>query len=171
MYRLKNASKVGASRVDMSKFTFATRLLARTLAGCFPEDAELARDIVQLLRPQDKEVREQRFFDVDCAVIEVLLGMIHHRKRAVGVDELAKDVNALLRSRGEILEYSAEEVGWTLRGLNIPRHTTSSGREVLLGRETSQSVHRLAQAYGLPCSQRIEAGCPDCNQAKATISK
>ena len=172
MYRLKNFGRVRDSLVDVSNFTFATRQLARTLAGCFPDDSELARDTVQLLRPHDEEIRGQRFRDVNGAVVEILWGMIHDRKqRKVGVDELANDANALLRSRGEILEYSAEEVGWTLRGLNIPRHTTSSGREVLLGRETSQSVHRLAQAYGLPCSQRIEAGCPDCNQAKATLSK
>ena len=83
------------------------------------------------------------------------------------VDELAKDVNALLRSRGEILEYSAEEIGWKLKDLNIPRHTSSSGRQVLLGRETSQRVHRLAQVYDLPCSHRIEPDCPDCNQAQS----
>ena len=87
------------------------------------------------------------------------------------VDELAKDANALLRSRGEILEYSAEGVGWRLHGLNIPRHTSSSGRQVLLGRDTSQIVHRLTQAYDMPCSQRVKAGCPDCKRAKSALSK
>ena len=45
------------------------------------------------------------FIDVLCseirarAIVEILLGNIHQRKqRAVKVDELAKDVNALLRS-------------------------------------------------------------------------
>jgi len=36
MYRLKNSGKVRQSRVDVSKFTFATRQLACTLAACFP---------------------------------------------------------------------------------------------------------------------------------------
>jgi hypothetical protein len=172
MYRLKNSGKVSESRVDVSKFTFATRQLARTLAVCFPEDSELARDTVQLLRPQDEEVRGQRSRDVNCAIIEILWAIIHDRKqREVRIDELAKDVNALLRSRGEILAYCAEELGWKLRNLNIPRHSSSSGRQVLLGRDTSQSVHRLAQAYDLPCTQRVEAGCPDCNQVKTTLSK
>jgi hypothetical protein len=172
MYRLKNSGKLRESRVDVSKFTFATRQLARTIAACFPEDSELASDAVQLLRPQDEEVRGQRSCDVNCAIVEILWGILHDRKRREErVDELAKDVNALLRSRGETLTYSAEELGWKLRNLNIPRHSSSSGRQVLLGRDTSQSVHRLAHAYGLPCAQRVEAGCPDCNQAKATLSK
>ena len=172
MYRLKNAPKVREPRVDVSKFTFATRQLARTLAASFPEDLELARDIVQLLQPQDEEVRWQRSTDVNCAIIEMLRGYIHERKELeVQVDELAKDVNALLRSRGEIVEYSAEEVGWKLRDLNISKQTSSSGRRVLLNRHTSQSVHRLAQTYDLPCPQGSQAGCPDCSHPKVTVSE
>ena len=173
MYQLKNSGKVRES-VDVSKFTFATRSLARTLAACFPEDAELARDTVQLLRPQDEEVRGQRSCDVNCAIVEILWGIIHDRKQqAVRVDELAKFVDALLRSRGETFDYSAEEIGWKLRYLNIPRHSSSSGRQVLLGRNTTQLVHRLAQAYDLPCLLRVEAGagCPDCTQEEPALSK
>jgi hypothetical protein len=172
MYRLKNSGKRRESPVDVSNFTFATRPLARALAASFPEDSELARDAVQLLRPQDEEARGQLSCDVNCAIVEILWGVIHDRKqREVRVDELAKDVNALLRSRGEILAYSAEELGWKLRDLNIPRHSSSSGRQILLGRDTSKSVHRLAHAYGLPCSRRRDAGCPDCNQEEPALSK
>jgi hypothetical protein len=172
LYRLKNSGKVHESQADVSNFTFATRQLARTLAACFPEDSGLARDTVQLLRPQDEEVRGQRSRDVNCAIVEVLWAIIHERKqREMKVDELAKDVNALLRSRGETLVYSPEEIGWKLKSLNIRRHSSSSGRQVLLGRDTSQGVHRLARAYDLPCTQAVEADCPDCNQAKANLSK
>ena len=172
MYRLKNAGKGLESPVDVSNFTFATRELARGLAACFPEDPELARDTVQLLRPQDEEIRGLRACDVNCGIIEIFWGLVHDGKqREVRVDELAKLVNALLRSRGETLEYSAEEIGWRLHNLNIPRHTSSSGRNVVLGRDTSQSVHRLARDYDLPCAQGVKAGCPDCNLEKAVGSK
>ena len=118
------------SRVEVSEFTFAMRRLARSVAVCFPEDTELARDAVQLLRPQDEEVRGQRSRDVNCAIVEILFGNIHQRnQRAVKVDELAKDVNALLQSRGELIEYSAAETGWKLKGLNIQRHSDRSGRQ------------------------------------------
>jgi len=170
MYRLKNYGKVCESRVEVSEFTFVMRQLARSVAMCFPEDAELARDAVQLLRPQDEEVRGQRSRDVNCAIVEILLGNIHQRKqRAVKVDELAKDLNALLQSRGELIEYSAEEIGWKLKGLNIQRHSDRSGRQVLLDRGTSQIVHRLARAYDLPCPQCVEGDRPDFARPQVTL--
>jgi len=172
MYRLKNCGKLHESQVDVSTFTFATRPLARTLALCFPEDSGLARDTVQLLRPQDDEVRGQRSRDVNCTIVEILWAITHEGKqREVQVDELAKDVNTLLKSRGETLIYSPEQIGWKLKSLNIPRHSSSAGRQVLLERDTRHYVHRLARAYDLACTQSKEAGCHDCNQAKAAISK
>jgi hypothetical protein len=172
MYRLKNAGRVIESRVDLSSFTLAMRPAARVLAACFPEDSELARETVELLRPQNEEVRSQSYCNFECAIVEVLWRIIHDGKeREVKVDQLAGDVNALLRSRGEVLEYSAEEVGWKLRSLNIRRHTTSSGRIVLLNRDASKSVHGFAQAYGLPCLASVEAGCSDCKSQKHVHSK
>lgn len=164
MYRLKNVPKVREPQVDVSQFTFATRPLARTLAMCFPEDLELACEMIELLRPQDEEARGQCSRDVNYAIVEILLGYLHDRQqREVRVKELAKDVNALLRSRGEIIEHSPEELGRKLSNkLSIPRHPSSAGQQVLLNRDTSQSVHRLAQAYGLPCAEHPEASCPDC---------
>jgi len=145
--------------------------MLRTVAMCFPEDPALASDTVQLLRPQDEEVHRQRSRDVNCAIVEILWAITHERKqREIRVDELAKDVNALLRSRGETFEYSPEKIGWDLRNLNIHKHKSRSGRQILLGRDTSETVHRLARAYDLPCLLRVEAGCPNCKQDGATIS-
>jgi hypothetical protein len=169
MYRLKNCGKIRES-VDVSKFTPATRPLARSLAACFPGDSELSRDTVELLRPQDEEARSQRSCDVNYAIVEILLATVHDQKlKAVRVDELAKLVNALLQSRGETLTYSTMEIGWKLRGLNIPRHSRSSGREVSLGRTTSQNVHLLARAYEVQLLRA--ANCRDCGQDESIVSK
>ena len=170
-YRLKNLAKVRTIDVAF-EFSLPTRQLASALAMCFPEDSNLAKEIIQLLRSQDEEGREQRFLNVNYAIVEILLGLVHNPEQdEIRVDQLAKDVNVLLRSRGEILEYSAEEIGWKLRSMNIPRHTTSGGREVPLGRETSQLIHRLAQAYGLPCLASVEPGCPECSRRQQAVSK
>ena len=172
MYRLKNFSKVRESRVDVSQFTAATRRLAGALAACFPGDPGLARETSLLLRPQDEEIRAQRFLDVTYILVEILWGEIHSREhKQVSVSNLAKDVNALLRSRGEFREYSPEEVGWKLKGLSIPRHTDTSGRQVLLDRDTSRRVHRLAQTYDLPCSQHVGDGCAHCAPPERPVAK
>lgn len=168
-YRLKNYPKIEEVKGDFPELTTATRQLARAVAACFPEDPDLACQVVQLLKPQDEETRGRCFYDVNYAIVEVLLGLIHSRKqREERVDELAKNVNALLWSRGETLSYSAEEVGWKLRGLNIPRHSSTSGRQVLLTRETKLVVHRLAQSYGVP---RAEKDCRDCAESEANVDK
>lgn len=171
LYRLNNLRKASASEVDVSKFSFEMRPLALALAQCFSEDSELAREVVQLLQTQDAEVREQRSRDPNCAILELLLAMIHEGKQgAVRVNVLTMDVNVILRSRGEILEFSPEEIGGRLRKMKIPRHENSSGREVVFNRDNSQRVHRLAQTYALlgGCVQR---GCPDCNQAQVAVSE
>ena len=163
MYRLKNCAKVRQSQVEVTQLSVATRPLARALAACFPGDSDLARDIVLLLGPQDEEIRAQRFLDVNCMIVEILLGELHSGKRTkVQVGDLAKDVTALAQSRGEIKGYGTEVIGWKLKGLSIPKHTNTSGRHVVLDRDTSRRMHRLARAYELQCLQRVKDGCSDC---------
>ncbi|MGA7564528.1 MAG: hypothetical protein WBW53_00465, partial [Terriglobales bacterium] len=171
MYRLKNCGKLPESPVEVSGFTFATQQLARAIAACFPDDPELALEAVELLRPQDDAVRGQGLCDVNRVIVEILWSMIHGGTPKVMVEALAADVNALLRSRGEILAYRSEEIGWKLRGLNIARHTSSRGRQITLGRETSERVHRLAEAYGLPREGRVDVRCPHCDRGEPVLSK
>ena len=159
--------KYGGLKSMSPEFTPATGRLAMTLTMYFPEDLRLARDVVHLLRPQDQEIRERRFFDVNYAIVEILLDMIHRKECEVRVAELAAEVTALLRSRGEIFEYLPEEIGWKLRDLNIPRHSSSSGRQVVFGRDVSQRVHRLAKDYNLQSPQGVQIYCPDCSNPQA----
>jgi len=140
------------------------RPLARTLAACFPDDPTLAREVAELLKPQDADLRKRAFFDVNFAILEVLWGEIHGgTRREEPVTQLAKDVNALLWSRGEILAYSAETIGWKLRDLGIPRRDSSAGREVQFGRVTSAIVHKLS--FGLSFCEEAVTNCPDCQHS------
>jgi hypothetical protein len=171
---LRNHAIIRGAKVDASvtKFTSATSQIARTVAACLQEDSELARETVLLLQQQDDDLRAQRALDVNCVIAEVLWARVHNQEeRDVRVEDLTKDLNALLRSRGERVEHSAEEIGWKLRGLNIRRHTVSSGRHVLFDRETRRRTHQLALAYELPCLAKIQHDCQDCIDVEKTISK
>ncbi len=170
MYRLKNIATMQECQTDVSRFFFATRPVARTLLRCFPEDPNLACDVVQLLDPQDEEVRDRLSRDVNYVVVEILLGLIHEQKQtAVRVKELAEDVNVLLRSRGEVLKFSPEEIGGRLRKMAIPRHKNSSGRVVMLNRDISRRVHHWAKIYEL--GGLSQSRCPDCSEAQSTVSE
>ena len=171
MFRLRNLVRPRKSGLDLSKFTPAMRPPARTIADCFAEDPRLARDAVQLLEAQDQELRAQRYLDPQCAALEVLITLIHQGKpQEIQVDELTRDVNTLLWSRGEFLEYRPEEMGWRLRAMKLPRHTDSSGRKIILGREMSLRIHQLARDYDLLTGPRVRSDCSDC-QLEALDSK
>jgi hypothetical protein len=149
--------------VDASTFTSDTRQLAAVLGACLSQDPEFANEIVDLLRPQDEEFREERLCTLEYAVIEMLWGFVHRgSEKQIAVAELADKANSLLRSRGECLIYSAEEVGWKLRALGVRRHTSTAGRHVVFDRESRRKVHDLARIYDLP-SERVD-GCPDCRE-------
>ena len=171
-YRLRHLATVRDTQVEVAEFTSAIRPLAGAFAKCLADDQKLAQNTISLLRPQDDDVKERRFLDVNCVVVEILWGLVHDPKqRSIQVEELATYVNALLRSRGESIEYSAEEIGWSLSKLNIRRHTTSSGRQIPLGRDNGIIVHQIAAGYRLECAQRVHDGCATCEPQLDTDKK
>jgi hypothetical protein len=170
MYRLRNAAKLGQADVDLSSFTLAMRPLARTIAMCFPGNPKLATEAVRLLLPQNEEHLARRFLDPRCAIVDILLAATHKGKQAdLMVEQLTTQVNSLLRSRGERVEYSAEEVGWQLRDLQIPRRTTSAGRLIVLNRDNSKRLHSLARSFEL--LMEGAEGCLDCSNAQIIEAK
>jgi hypothetical protein len=161
MYRLKNLKTVAESDIDVSTLSRSTARLARELAARFPADKDLAREVTELLRPQDEDLRAQCFLDSNYVLTEVLLAEIHSRNRnRLRVDELAKDLSAHLRSRGEIRDWTAEQLGWRLSQLGIPRASDREGRYVAVNLENSRRVHAIARdlAPDIPASP----GCPEC---------
>lgn len=169
--RLTNRTPFSDFSMDARAFTSETRRLAGALGACMPQDPEFGRELMELLRPQDEESRAERFCSIECVLVEVLWGLLHHKTaQQITVARLAKKANALLRSRGEVLSYSAEEVGWRLRSLGIIRHTTSAGRQVLFDRDTRRRVHSLARAYELACAQVPVRGCAECEANEASVS-
>lgn len=169
-YRLKALGTTNEVAVDVSHLSPSMQSRARILASCFPTDAKLAGDAVQLLSPQDEEVRRESALRVDYAILKVLLGTIHEGKlHAVGVEELAQLVNSLLQSHGELWAYGHETIGRLLASMTIERHRNGSGQRVLLDRRTSGCVHRQARVRGLLSEVDLKSDCPDCGDV-ATAS-
>jgi hypothetical protein len=162
-YRLKHCAKIQVIEADVPEFAVATRQLASNLAACFSDDLELAKELVSLLGSQDQDLRAKQTGDIEYAILSVLLGLIHEGKlRRIPAAKIAQWADALQRSKGQVFEYSAEEVGWKLRAFNVCRHRTSSGSVIKLDSETRRQVHRLARRYGL--LSKIPGGeqCPEC---------
>lgn len=170
-FRLKNLVTLRESPVDGNEFTEATREVAFALGACLSEDPELAHETIQLLRTQDDDARAEKQCDVSYVVVEILWGLVHHsQQKNIVVEELAKMVNALLRSRGGAQNYNAEEIGWKLRAMGVPRHSSVDGRQVVLDGANRRKIHDLARAYELPSTVAAE-NCSDCGVIQDAVSK
>lgn len=144
-YRLQKVSKLSTLNFAVESLSPATEQLAFMIGVCLSEDAEVARETVQLLRAQDDDLRAQQLLDVNCVLLEVLWGLMHKSEfNVVMVNDLAKFVNALLHSRGGELHYSPVEIGWKLHAAGIPRHATAAGRQVVLDASNRRRLHELA---------------------------
>jgi hypothetical protein len=167
-YRLQNLTKIQLLEVEVPNFAAPTRQLAMSLGSCFRQDPELADVIYSLLAPQDKEWRDTRAASIEQSVLEILFQLLHKRNlKRIPVNKIADYANTLQRSRGEIREYTAAEIGWKLKTMGIHRHRTSSGSVINLDSETSAQVHRLARPYGLVAKMPDAERCRECSAAEA----
>jgi hypothetical protein len=170
-YRLANFAKIRVSRLRGANFTDQTRELAVNLAACVMGDPELAAGVVPLLKERDECVRGQRDKDLEVVVIEAVLGVFHeNEKKRVQVTEIAALANSILRSRGEFIEYTPEEVGHRLVILGLERTRTAAGMCLILTSAMRRFVHGLARTYDVPSVASVVSGCPDCKAASGPAS-
>src|ERR1017187_1827818 len=148
-YRLTNYSRIRISHVHGMNFTHQTREIATNLAACIVDDAELASGVVPLLKEQDDIVRGQPDRKLDAAILGAVLACLHEQKSdRVQVKEITALANTLLRTQGEIVEYSPEEMGHRLDSFSLGRKRQTEGMFLMLDRYSSRLVHRRARASG-----------------------
>jgi hypothetical protein len=166
LYRLRNYRAVSESKFDIPQFTPGLRDLARSLGAALVNDADLTARIATLLAPQDAAVRAQHTLLPECGILSAALVLIHEgAKKQVLAKELTQLVNAILRARGEILEYSPEEIGWRLTRLGLFTRRVAGGKGIRVDREFSRLAHDLAKRFGVEMSPDRFPTCPDCNGA------
>ena len=67
-----------------------------------------------------------------------------HEGGQLSPTEIARRVNAILRSRGVTDSYNAREIGWKLRDLGLYTSKNGRGKILKLTDEVGARVHRLA---------------------------
>ena len=175
-YRLSTCKRARKSQFDVPEFTFPTRATAAALGACLDGNSGLTARLIALLRWQDNAVRGERYINPHFSIVEVLLGLVHRaaggkdgHATSVSVQELASLLNALVRSRGGNQEYSAEEVGWILKRLCIPKARSATGMQVVLGNEISRRVHSLACDYDVSIIKDRALKCSMCQAPKENV--
>jgi hypothetical protein len=169
-YRLANLHKVQRCKFDVPEFTFPIRAAAAALGACVLGNPGLTARLITLLRWQDEAARAERCMSPHSSLVEVLLGLVPkamgknaHQSNSVTAQEVTKNLNTVLRCRGGIRQYSAEEVGWMLKKLCVPKTRSGAGMQILLGDETARHVHSLALSYGVSAIEVSGLECRDCH--------
>jgi hypothetical protein len=142
--------------------------VARNHAASVLGETEIVESIAPLLRRREQEMIARRACDVHLAMIEVGWSR-SHEDREVSISRLTDLTNALLRCRGEILEYSPAEIGWKLRNLGFRHHRNGHGMVLQFSCENRFLIHQLAARWSL--NLRPVADCMLCSPGKAVAAK
>jgi hypothetical protein len=158
-YRILNWAKVRTPAFDLNQFTIPMQETAHSLAASIVDDDELQSQIVPLLKTLDREIRVDRASLLPAIVLEALLARCHSTTgKNYPVADLTGDVNTILLGRGEMLEVSPEDIGWTLRALGLYTDFIPGGRKgLVLLNGVRKKIHDLAAAYGVRTLRELSA--------------
>jgi hypothetical protein len=167
-YRLRNFRRVREFRCDLRQPSFLNSELAQNLTACVLGEPDIVQAIAPILQRQGQDAQARRGCDVNLAILEVIWAPLHETKE-IAVNRVTELTNALLRCRGEVLEYSAVEIGWKLRNLGLYRHRNGSGMVLRFLHENNLIVHQLAQRFALSLSPA--PNCPYCVPPEPTVAQ
>lgn len=168
MYRLRNFRRVRESCCDMRELKFPTSELAHNLTTCIQGEPDIVQAIASILQRQIQDAQARRGCDVNTAILEAIWAPLHETEE-ITVYRITELTNALLRCRGEVLEYSAVEIGWKLRNMGLYRHRNGGGMVLRFSHEHSLIVHQLTQRFALSLSPAPD--CPYCVPPEAIVAQ
>jgi hypothetical protein len=164
-HRLSNLAEVRQSRFLAGSLASPTSEVGRILQSCTRNSGPLKLQWAPLLRSQELDARAARYWDPLSAIVDVLWPRLHSSEKSVGMKELTGLTNTLLRSRGEMREYSPEELGKKFCNEGILRRRTNSGMVLMFDRQNVCRIHQLARNLGVG---RKVAKCRDCKEVQIT---
>jgi len=160
-HRLNNLQAVSQSRFGSGDSASPMSDLARMLKMCTLDDDRLAAQWLPLLDLRDQDDVAQHLWDPVAAMLEVLWPLMHSLEDSISMGRPCELTNTLLSSRGELREYSREELGIKLKTEGVFRRRRNSGMVLVFDRPTRRRLHQMARSVGV--GKRV-AACPDCEE-------
>jgi len=168
-YRAQNIYKVRDSQCDFPEFDSRIRILGRVLGAPIVDAPELQADLIPLLRANQAAIRASKLLDLRCVVIEALLLHCHEKSgEKLRVGQLTKNVNLILKGRGEITEFTPESIGTILRDQGFSPKRGSPGYGILLNESNRRFIHELAIRFGVAAAQEGAGKCLHCAEMRAS---
>jgi hypothetical protein len=136
---------------DASKFAFALRDRARSLAAATPDDSELQAEVFDLLREEDAELRSDKLIDPSAIAGEAVLVAWHGSPGGIAyVADLAEIAEEILRRRGEESRMEPAVFGKQLRLLGFATERDAKGKKLHLTEGVRDRAQRLVRDFGGP---------------------
>jgi hypothetical protein len=136
---------------DASKFAFALRDRARSLAAATPDDRELQAEVFNLLREEDAEIRADNLIDPSAIAGEAVLVACHGSPGGFAyVADLAAVAEVMLRRRGEQSTIEPAVFGKQLRLLGFATQRDAKGKKLHLTEAVRDRAQRLVHDFGSP---------------------
>jgi hypothetical protein len=160
MFRLLQLVKLNESAPPPKvEKRFVNQGISRRLLMLVEGEPEIVSAITPLLEEQEREFLDCQERDPDRAIIECLWSL-SHTAEDISIKELKKRLNALLRTRGEIIEFDSRGLGWRLRRLGLRRQRNGSGMLLRFSADVRRQVHQSARNFNLDL--RKFKNCPEC---------
>ena len=143
-FRLARRQLVAKSEFDVLHFSSEVRVLAQVYGAVAEGEPELQASVIAALDARDEAAKADQAQSVETAVIEVLLALLHERKGAVRVAEVADMTNALLLNRGDEQALTAKATGTLIRSFGFRPLRDRDGYQLTLDTAAAVMVHQLA---------------------------
>jgi hypothetical protein len=150
LYRLHHRLHVVRAGVDVSGLDGSTRSLACVLASCCPDDQNLQKRVVELLKPQDEARRLHSTCAESAVVLDSLLVLCHKDESAVHVGGVAEVANGILEMRGDDFRVEPRRVGAILTKFALITTRDSRGYRLGLTAAIKRKVHELGRSHDVP---------------------
>jgi hypothetical protein len=141
-FRRANLGVARKMQFDASKYAFALRDLAYSLAAATPDDGALKAAVFELLREDDAEIRSAKWIDPDMIAAEAVSVAWHDSPGGIAyVSDLANIAQEILQRRGEETVIDAGAFGKRLKLLGFAAERDAKGKKLRL----TEAVHSRAQ--------------------------
>jgi hypothetical protein len=148
-YRSEHLPEVSKLELCAAGLSPDFNAIASALCECIVNAPDLQNELLSLLTPYSDQQIAERLDDLGTLSVGAALALCHHGKDQILINEIATEVNRVLKDRGERIQYSPERVGHTLKkaGL-ISRRVSAAGNGFVLDHATQVRIHEVAAAYG-----------------------
>jgi hypothetical protein len=174
-YRLRKFAAVRDSTFDLPGLDSEGRVIAQMLGSCVVGCKKIQDGIRHLLRHRDRELRAERWTDVNCVVIEVLLAGCHgpspgdqpsngDASKGLRVNDIAKRAEVLLKGRAAPAKLEPRAVGSLLDRLGLYRKRDARGFRVLLTPKIRRRIHQLASDHQVEAIRDRGLRCDLCKE-------